>query len=111
VALLMDGQQLGNRWPARYASVLADDPGSSVLSLTSLGMIRLHKRTNPNAPVSIGLWSDALENRGKEIVLEVGSKAVLLPIKQVRKREYSTDGREADATYCVLQSEPIQIKL
>ena len=38
VGLLLDGPQLATRWPARYASVLADDPGSSVLTLTALGM-------------------------------------------------------------------------
>ena len=38
IALLMDGPQLSRRWPARYASVLAEDPGTSVLTLTSLGM-------------------------------------------------------------------------
>ena len=38
IALLMDGPQLSNRWPARYAAVLAEDPGTSVLTLTSLGM-------------------------------------------------------------------------
>jgi hypothetical protein len=27
VALLLDGPQLSSRWPSRYASVLADDPG------------------------------------------------------------------------------------
>ena len=38
IALLMDGPQLASRWPGRYATVLADDPGCSVLTLTSLGM-------------------------------------------------------------------------
>ena len=32
--LLMNGPQLKTRWPARYAKILADDPGSSVLSIT-----------------------------------------------------------------------------
>jgi hypothetical protein len=40
IALLMDGPQLENRWPARYATVLAEDPGSAVLTVTSLGMVR-----------------------------------------------------------------------
>jgi hypothetical protein len=35
---LLDGPQLNSRWAARYASVLADDPGSAVLTLTSFGM-------------------------------------------------------------------------
>ena len=39
VALLLDGPQLASRWTARYASVLSDDPGSAVLTLTSYGMV------------------------------------------------------------------------
>ena len=38
VTPLLDGPQLGSRWAARYAGVLADDPGSAVLTLTSFGM-------------------------------------------------------------------------
>jgi len=37
---LLDGPQLDSRWAARYASVLADDPGSAVLTLASLGMVQ-----------------------------------------------------------------------
>src|SRR5215471_11675502 len=37
---LLDGPQLTSRWAARYASVLADDPGSAVLTLASLGMVQ-----------------------------------------------------------------------
>jgi hypothetical protein len=36
IALLMDGPQIVKRWPGRYAASLADDPGSSVLSVTSM---------------------------------------------------------------------------
>jgi hypothetical protein len=32
VTILLDGPQLGSRWTARCASVLADDPGSAVLT-------------------------------------------------------------------------------
>ena len=32
IALLMDGPQLTSRWASRYATVLADDPGTSVFS-------------------------------------------------------------------------------
>jgi hypothetical protein len=38
VTPLLDGPQLTSRWSARYASVLADDPGSTILTLTSFGM-------------------------------------------------------------------------
>ena len=40
VTPLLDRPQLSSRWAARYASVLADDPGSGVLTLTSLGMVQ-----------------------------------------------------------------------
>ncbi|MDQ1922992.1 hypothetical protein [Massilia pseudoviolaceinigra] len=39
VALPMDGPQLAVRWPGQYATVLADDPGSAVLTLTCAGMV------------------------------------------------------------------------
>jgi hypothetical protein len=39
IALLMDGPQLEQRWPGKYATVLADDPGAAVLTITSLGMV------------------------------------------------------------------------
>ena len=58
VALLMDGPQLEHRWAAKYATVLAEDPGSSVLTVTSLGMARLSRP--PKKPVSraVALWKD-----------------------------------------------------
>ena len=37
---LLDGPQLSSRGAARYASVLADDPGSGVITLTSFGMVQ-----------------------------------------------------------------------
>jgi hypothetical protein len=43
IALLSDGPQIGSRWPGRYASGFADDPGSSVLTVTSLGMSKLSR--------------------------------------------------------------------
>lgn len=58
-ALLMDGPQLPARWGARYAGGLADDPGSSVLTFTSWGMI---KRANEVAPGrasrTVAMWKD-----------------------------------------------------
>jgi hypothetical protein len=45
INLLLDGPQLTSRWTARYASVLADDPGSAVLTLTSCGMWAGTRRT------------------------------------------------------------------
>jgi len=61
IALLMDGPQLRSRWPSRYASVLADDPGSSVLTITSLGMAgrsRPSSLAEPDRSRTIALWRD-----------------------------------------------------
>ncbi|PCJ74505.1 MAG: hypothetical protein COA53_09020 [Rhodobacteraceae bacterium] len=58
-ALLMDGPQLKNRWSARYASSLADDPGCSVLTLTSFGLVdRLNSTKKYEENRSIALWKD-----------------------------------------------------
>jgi hypothetical protein len=95
VALLMDGPQLGARWPARYASVLADDPGSSVLTLTSLGMC---KRSRPaHAPRSepstiIAMWKDKLYG-SKEIALDKGSVGCVLSLSCKVLEEFTADGR------------------
>jgi hypothetical protein len=58
VALLMDGPQLANRWPARYAAVLAEDPGTSILTLTSLGMV---ERSRPTERISHRMIDSATE--------------------------------------------------
>jgi len=95
VALLMDGPQLTARWPARYASVLADDPGTSVLSLTSLGMcIRSRRADQPTAAPSrvIGLWKDKLYG-SRELTLGAGTEGCVLSLACEAKEEYSADGR------------------
>ncbi len=92
IALLLDGPQLEARWPGRYASVLADDPGSSVLSVTALGMA---KRSRPgNMPPSrvIGLWKDA-RTGSRPITLEPGAEGVVLTLCAEYDEEWTADGR------------------
>ncbi|UWQ16169.1 hypothetical protein [Jannaschia sp. M317] len=58
-ALLLDGPQIKQRWPAQYASNLADDPGSAVLTFTSYGLIdRANEQGHHTANRSIALWKD-----------------------------------------------------
>lgn len=92
VTPLLDGPQLASRWAARYASILADDPGSSVLTLTSYGMVkRSRPRGRESSPV-IALWKDPV--RGiREIPLEAGAQGVLLTICGDRATRRSADGR------------------
>src|SRR5262249_28412765 len=89
---LLDGPQLSSRWAARYASVLADDPGSAVLTLTSLGMVqRCRPHGRDSSPV-VALWKDPA--RGfREIKLETGAQGILLTLCGARAARRSTDGR------------------
>ena len=95
VALLMDGPQLRNRWPSRYASVLADDPGSSVLTLTSLGMAARSRPANPtekDRSRTIALWRDVCYGE-REIELPEKHNACVLSLVCESKEEFSADGR------------------
>jgi hypothetical protein len=90
--VLLDGPQLSSRWTARYASVLADDPGSAVLTLTSYGMVERSRPYGRDPSPVIGLEKDP--TRGlREIPLEPGAQAVLLTVCMDRATRYSADGR------------------
>jgi hypothetical protein len=95
-ALLMDGPQLKSRWASRYASVLAEDPGCSVLSLTSAGMARRSRppegSTVDNKSTVIGLWRDAIYG-DRHIQLEEGHDACVLSLVCKSMRELAIDGR------------------
>ena len=92
VTPLLDGPQLSSRWAARYASVLADDPGSAVLTLTSYGMAR-RSRPNRHDPSSIvALWKDPVRGT-REIPLEAGAHGVLLTASVDLTVRRSGDGR------------------
>lgn len=97
VALLQDGPQLTSRWSARCASVLADDPGSSVLTLTSAGMAQLSSPvpassvTRPPQPV-IALWKDRATGF-REIPLAPGAEAMVLSLTHTFEKEWTADGR------------------
>lgn len=93
VALLLDGPQLASRWPARYASVLADDPGCSVLTLTALGMVQRCQPPGFEPSRVIALWKDP--HRGlQQITLADGARAVALTAHTRPTRLISADGRQ-----------------
>jgi hypothetical protein len=107
VTLLLDGPQLSTRWPARYATVLADDPGSSVLTLTGAGMAARSKplpgsksMTKPGEQV-IALWKDA-KSAATSILLKPGSEGVILHLKRAYFEEWTADGRSDDGSTAYL---------
>ena len=89
---LLDGPQLSSRWTARYASVLADDPGSAVLTLTSYGIAERSRPNRHDRSSVIALWKDPV--RGiREIPLEAGAQGVLLTASVDLTVRRSGDGR------------------
>jgi hypothetical protein len=93
IALLMDGPQLGARWPGRYATVLAEDPGTSVLSFTSFGLIARQNDIGAyDQATSIALWKD--EKSGvRTLQLHREADAIVLELRASEKEERTLDGR------------------
>jgi hypothetical protein len=104
IALLMDGPQIKERWAARYATVLAEDPGCSVLSLTSIGMAEASRPSGTaNRSRAIAIWKDKFGS-ATEIELPNGCDAVAISLSTRYEEEYTADGRGDDsmAAYPVL---------
>jgi hypothetical protein len=91
-AFLLDGPQLASRWGARYASVLADDPGAAVLTLTSYGMALRSRPGRRDPSTVIALWKEPAGG-AREIPLEPGAHAVLLTVCGDVATRRSADGR------------------
>ncbi|MGE5274118.1 MAG: hypothetical protein ACM3QU_10245 [Verrucomicrobiota bacterium] len=92
VAVLLDGPQLATRWPCRYASVIADDPGSAVLTLTSIGMAE--RSLPPGRPPSrvVAHWNNP-EEGATEIELAPGAAGVLISMTVEGSTLWTADGR------------------
>jgi hypothetical protein len=114
LALLMDGPQTKQRWAARYATVLADDPGCSVLSLTSKGMAHISRPgTETNKSRVVAIWKDRFGS-ANEIELPPGCDAIAVSLSIRYDEEFTADGRGDDnnAAYPVLSGvHPIQLKV
>jgi len=92
VALLMDGPQLAVRWPGRYATVLAEDPGSSVLSITSAGMVDRSNLGERNPARAVGLWRHD-QGSNTELYLPANHQGLVLTVIAEKDEQYSLDHR------------------
>lgn len=92
IALLMDGEQLLHRWSARYATVLADDPGSAVLTLTCVGMVRRGTKKTSQRSWSVGLWREP-GTPTQQLRLPRTAHGLILRLKAQLKEEMASDGR------------------
>ena len=92
VAVLLDGPQLARRWPCRYASVLADDPGSAVLTLTSYGMAARCCPPGRRRSRVIAHWNSPADGL-HEIALAPRAQGVLLSARVEAATAWTADGR------------------
>jgi hypothetical protein len=95
IALLMDGPQIEQRWSGRYATVLADDPGSAVLTLTSLGLIRRSVRPGAVQPRQIALWKSA-DGHTEELSLPPRCHGLVVTLTPSNEENWTLDGRSDD---------------
>lgn len=93
LVLLMDTAQKVQRWPYQYAGILADDPGSSVLTLTSYGLIGRSNLSEDRDSREIAVWREPHTGRAREIKLPKGYDAQLLSIRREFCTEQTLDGR------------------
>ena len=97
IALLMDGPQLKGRWPSQYATVLADDPGSTVLTFTCLGMVLRSDKPGADIPRTIALWKQPGGNV-EELKLPNGNHAILMTLSLHKDEQFTLDGRTDNGT-------------
>ena len=96
ISLLLDGPQIESRWPARYATVLAEDPGSAVLSISSRGLIERSNRKSKEEKFepsrAFALWRD---DRGKTVPIELedGHHAVAISVTEYPCNDQTFYGR------------------
>jgi hypothetical protein len=107
---LLDGPQLASRWAARYASVLADDPGSAVVTLTSFGFVDRSRPAGKPPSRVVSLWKDPVGGL-REIPLAADAHAVLIHFDVSRTtRHTGAVGRPAAATADVRAESVRQIR-
>jgi hypothetical protein len=113
LALLMDGPQRKFRWPGHYAGVLADDPGSAVLTLTSFGLIERGLASDESQSRSIALFRNSLGEE-RELFLPSGFHALAVRLQAVSKAEHTLDGRsdgESAYNWGLQEVSPIRVDL
>ncbi len=100
IVLLMDGPQFEKRWPGRYATILADDPGSAVLTLTSLGMVQRSTFPGEEERREIGLWKETASMAARELKLDAGRRRAKKSQPGKRKPEGGTGAPPSGSVAC-----------
>lgn len=92
LVLLMDAAQVPTRWSFQYAGVLSDDPGSSVLTLTSYALIERSSFSEGHTSRSVAIWREP-GGSPRSIELPVGYHAMLVTLGRESRSERTLDGR------------------
>ncbi|RPI20593.1 MAG: hypothetical protein EHM57_07760, partial [Actinobacteria bacterium] len=92
ITLLLDGPQLPQRWASRYATVLADDPGSAVLTLTSFGMASRSRPAGARRSRAVALWSEPGAGL-RQLELGPGASGIAITVAVQSKTVWTADGR------------------
>ncbi|MGY3924504.1 hypothetical protein LA366_14660 [Aeromonas jandaei] len=92
ISLLLDGPQLSQRWPGKYSAVLSDDPGTSVLSVTALGMTLRSTGSGDKPHRGVALWSEP-SNGSKTLSLDEGAIGMVLELELKKEPMWTIDGR------------------
>lgn len=105
LSLVMDGPQIPGRWSAMYATVLTDDPGCSVLTLSSLGLVDRSMKFDPSrrdgnavASRSIAIWRDDVSGLvpivlNKDEARGLNEEAACLTLYEHKHEELTLDAR------------------
>lgn len=100
--ILFDGPQLEWRWSMRQATSLAEDPGSSVLTLTSRALVDRWNVSHPPGHAdhswAVATWKDT-KHRARLIDCPPGVEAVLAKLRGRETSEYSLDGRVCNDSF------------
>nr|KNY38445.1 hypothetical protein AKG93_25155 [Vibrio harveyi] len=92
VSLLLDGPQIEQRWPGKYASVLSEDPGSSVLSVTALGMTLRSTGSGFDPSRQVALWSES-GKKPETLELKKDGSGIVIELKMKTENMWTMDGR------------------
>ena len=112
ISLLQDGPQWLSRWPGRYSTVLSEDPGSSVLTFTSLGMVeRSMLPGDLRTARTVGLWKDG-KSPARELDLPKNALGLILKLQIDTESNMTLDGRSDDGeTKVIVLKDSIPIYL
>ena len=95
ISLLLDGPQISVRWPGKYSAVLSDDPGSSVLSVSALGMTLKSTGLGHKPSYDVALWSEPGKTP-ETLTIPSDADGLIIELQINKEKMWTMDGRGKD---------------